>query len=149
MTNIKIYAYNDGVIQITKLKKKEKAMEKQEKFLNKQYLETRVREVKEIRQKKMKFDITESDRLFSKTLYVNFYCFGENGKWFKEHTLRVSDHVLEDCYHSQFIVDPNENLTKKKKAQFLRVLELAVKKAQIRNFYKEIENVSKENETNE
>ena len=87
-------------------------MEKQEKFLNKQYLETRVREVKEIRQGVVKFEITESDRLFSKTLYVNFYCFGEKGKWFKNHTLRVSDHNFEDCPHTQFIVEPTEDLTK-------------------------------------
>ena len=123
-------------------------METQTKFLNKQYLETRIMEIKEIKRKEIDFKIEESDRAFSKTLYINFYCPSGNGKWFKNHTLRISDHSFEDCPHTQFIIEPNAFLTKKKKQQFVRALETAVRKAKTRHFYKEIESVSKKEEEN-
>lgn len=118
-------------------------METQSKFLNKQYLETRLREIREIKRKEITFEIEESDRAFSKSLYVNFYCLSYSGKCFKNHTLRISDHSFEDCPHTQFIIEPSAFLTKKKKQQFVRALETAVRKAKTRHFYKEMENISK------
>ena len=124
-------------------------MEKQIKFLNKQYLETRLREIKEIKRKEIFFDIEESDRTFSKSIYVNFYIENADGRKFKNHTLRISDHSLTDCPHSQFIIEPNDFLTKKKKAQFIKAIENSVKKAQTRHLYKIIDKISKENKNNE
>jgi hypothetical protein len=124
-------------------------METQSKFLNKQYLETRLREIREIKRKEINFKIEESDRAFSKSLYVNFYCPSGNGKWFKNHTLRISDHPFENCPHTQFIIDPSAFLTKKKKQQFIRALERSVRNAKTKHFYKEMENILKEDENNE
>lgn len=117
-------------------------METQSKFLNKQYLETRLREIKEIKRKEIFFDIEESNRVFSKSLYINFYSQSLGSKQFKNHTLRISDHIQEDCPHSQFIIEPNGFLTKKKKQQFMRAVETAVKKARIKHFYKELNKIS-------
>jgi GTP-dependent phosphoenolpyruvate carboxykinase len=120
-------------------------METQIKFLNKQYLETRLREIREIKRKEIKFEIEESDRAFSKTLYVNFFCLGIDNKWFKNHTLRISDHSFADCPHTQFIIEPNEYMTKKKKQQFIKSIELAIRKAKSRSFRLEMRNISREN----
>lgn len=117
-------------------------METQIKLLNKQYLDTRIREIKEIRRKEVLFSIEESDRAFSKTLYIRFYTMSSNGKVFKNHTLRISDHEQKDCPHSQFIINPDACLTKKKKEQFMKALEFAIRKAQIRHFYIEMNKIS-------
>lgn len=62
-------------------------MDTQSKLLNKQYLETRIRELKEIRTKELEFTIEESDRVFSKSLYINFWCKGKEIEsiWEKDH----------------------------------------------------------------
>ena len=124
-------------------------METQSKFLNKQYLETRLWETREIKRKEIKFEIEESDRAFSKTLYVNFFCLGLDNKWFKNHTLRISDHSFADCPHTQFIIEPNEYMTKKKKQQFMKAIELAIRKAKSRSFRLEMRNISRENKNDE
>ena len=119
-------------------------MDKQEKFFNKQYLETRLRDIKEIRKKEIKFTIEESDRTFSKTLYVNFYTVSDGNLSFKNHTLRISDHLLKNCPHTQFIINPNDFLTKDKKQQFLRLVENSIKKAQRRHLLKDLDRITKE-----
>lgn len=118
-------------------------MDKQIKLLNKDYLSTRIRELKEIKRKELTFEIEESDRAFSKSLYVCFYTTDSSGKPFKTHTLRISDHSSPNCIHTQFIIEPNEDLTKKKKAQFMKILESCVRKGQTRFFYKEMEKITK------
>lgn len=124
-------------------------MEKQIKLLNKQYLETKLREIKEIKRKEVFWDIEESDRAFSKSIYINFYIENTNGSKWKNHTLRISDHSLIDCPHSQFIIEPNDFLTKKKKSQFAKVLENAIKKAQTKHLFKSLEKISKGKKENE
>lgn len=124
-------------------------METQSKFLNKQYLETRLWEIREIKRKEIKFEIEESDRVFSKTLYVNFFCLGLDNRWFKNHTLRISDHSFVDCPHTQFIIEPNGYMTKKKKQQFIKSIELAIRKAKSRSFRLELRNISRENKNDE
>lgn len=109
-------------------------METQVKFLNKQYLETRIMEIREIKRKEILFEIKESDRSFSKSLYIEFYCYGENEKWFKQKTLRISDHEIPNCPHTQFIIEPNSTLTKKKKQQFMKTLIGTIKRSKIRHF---------------
>ena len=45
-------------------------METQAKLLNKDYLETRLRDLSVIRKKEFSFKIHESDRALSRTLYI-------------------------------------------------------------------------------
>lgn len=124
-------------------------METQSKFLNKQYLETRIGEFREIKKKEVFFKIEESNRVLSKSLYVCFYIQSSNGFCFKNSTLRISDHQLAECPHTQFIIEPNNTMTKKKKAQFMGAVEMAIRKAKTRNFYKELNKISKEITTDE
>jgi len=119
-------------------------METESKFLNKQYLETRLREFKQIKRKEIDFSIEESDRAFSRSIYINFYLKSYNGFWYKDHTLRISDHIQKDCPYSQFIVDPNMTLTKKKKSQFVKAIETALIKAKTKSFHKKLAKVEKE-----
>lgn len=95
----------------------------EEKFLSREYLETRLRDFKEIRQKQVTFEIVKSNRENSKSLYIEFYIDGIKG-----HTLRVSDHIVNTC-HTQFIAKPFTVLTKKKKAQFVALVESSIRKA--------------------
>jgi hypothetical protein len=48
-------------------------METQAKLLNKDYLETRLRDLSVIRKKEFSFKIHESDRALSRTLYIEFW----------------------------------------------------------------------------
>lgn len=114
-------------------------MEKEIKFLNKQYLQTRLNEIKEIKRKEVFYEITDSDRAFSKSIYISFFIQNGN-RLFKNHTLRISDHVI-DCPHSQFIIEPETILCKKRKAQFMRALEGSVQKALKHNFYKQFDKI--------
>lgn len=124
-------------------------LETQSKFLNKQYLETRIGEFREIKKKEMLFKIEDSNRVFSKSIYISFYIKSSNGAWFKNSTLRISDHKLAECPHTQFIIEPDWAMTKKKKAQFMTAVEMAIRKAKTRNFYKELNKISKEITTDE
>lgn len=119
-------------------------MEYQSKFFNKQYLETRLREVKEIKRKEIFFEIEESDRTFSRSLYVNFYLLGKQDRPFKGHTLRISDHLLEEtkCPHSQFVVDPNAFMSKSKKEQFMKSVRVSIAKAKTKHLYRELNKLS-------
>ena len=116
-------------------------MELQSKLLSKQYLETRIRELKEIRAKELTFSITESDRVFSNSLYVHFW---RNS--FKCSTLRISDHKQEDCVFTQFIIYPNNTLTKKKKAELMRLLEETIRKGNTNYVQKTLKKLTKETE---
>ena len=118
-------------------------MEKQIKLLDKQYLETRLREIKDIKAKEVTFDFENSDRPYSKTLYIQFYIKAKDGIDYKVHTLRISDHSQKGCVHTQFLIDPNDFLSKKKKALFMRTIEGCIKKGQKRFFYMEMEKISK------
>ena len=117
-------------------------METQIKFLNKKYLDIRLNEHKEIKSKEVFYVIEESDRAFSKSLYINFYCHSYNEKKFKGHTLRISDHLLNDCPHSQFIIEPEMPMTKNKKEQFVKAIKTAIRKAKSKHFYRELNNIS-------
>lgn len=124
-------------------------MDKQIKLLNKQYLETRIKELKEVKRNEIRFEIRESDRAFSRSLYIEFYCLGESGKWFKQKTIRISDHSITDCPHTQFIIEPNSVLSKGKKKQFLRTLEWAVKRSKTRQFKILLDKISTQGENDE
>lgn len=124
-------------------------METQIKFLNKQYLETRIKEFKEVKRNEVRFEIRESDRAFSRSLYIEFYCLGENGSWFKQKTVRISDHAIADCPHFQFIIEPNSILTKKKKQQFVKMLENAIKRSKKRQFKILLNKISTQGENDE
>ena len=91
-------------------------------FLSPEYLETRLRDFKDVKSKKVKFVITKSNREDSRTLYVQFWVGNR-----KVSQLRVSDHII-NTNDTQFIV-ADTILTKKKKAQFVRLVEKCIQKA--------------------
>lgn len=91
-------------------------------FLSPEYLETRLRDFKDVKSKKVKFVITKSNREDSRTLYVQFWVGNR-----KVSQLRVSDHIINTS-DTQFIV-ADTILTKKKKAQFVRLVEKSIQKA--------------------
>lgn len=91
-------------------------------FLSPEYLETRLRDFKDVKSKKVKFVITKSNREDSRTLYVQFWVGNR-----KVSQLRVSDHIINTS-DTQFIV-ADTILTKKKKAQFVRLVEKSIQRA--------------------
>lgn len=124
-------------------------METQIKFLNKQYLETRIKELKEVKNGQIRFEIKESDRAFSRTLYIEFYCYGDTNWWFKQKTLRISDHSVPNCPHTQFVIEPNACLTKKKKQQFMKMLENTIKRSKRRHLGILLNKISTQGENDE
>lgn len=122
-------------------------MENQIKLLNKEYLEHRIKELKEIKDGSICFSIQESYRVFSRTVYINFFCQNLNvdgrWRWYKRYTVRISDHKQPNCLFPQVIINPQEKLTKSKKAEFTNVLKLAIKRAKIKSLYRSIDKLSK------
>lgn len=115
-------------------------METQARLLNKEYLETRLRDFNAIRRKELVFEIHESDRVLSKTLYVEFW--EKNGdKNIKLKTIRISDHSIDNCPHIQFIIKPYDFLTKKKKQQFIKCVENTIKSAKRRSLNYKLNNL--------
>ena len=113
-----------------------KELKTDEVFLDSLYLETRLRDFKEIRKKQIQFRIVRSHNTYSKSKYVEFYI----GKY-KQATLRVSDHIV-DTPHTQFIVN-YEILTKKKKAEFVRLVNKCFVKAKQNSLRHTIKKVEK------
>lgn len=99
-------------------------MDTQMKLFDEAYVESQVRQVKEVRQKKIDFGIYKSDRSFSRTIYVNFICNAVDGTLLKGCTLRISDHLLPHETHRTFLVKPDNFLDKKTKEKFRKALEL-------------------------
>ena len=121
-------------------------MDRQSKFLSKEYLETRLRDFSAIKKHELYFQIYESNRVLSKTLYIEFGVKDGN-KNFGQQTIRISDHII-DCPHTQFIIDPYAYLTKKKKQQFIRLVESAIKLAKRKSLYHKLENLTKKDGKN-
>ena len=97
-------------------------MNTEKKFLDPNYVATRLRDFKDIQKRVVTFSIHKSDNETSNSIYVDFWV-----GHFKCSTLRISDHIVE-YPQSQFVVG-EDILTKKKKAQFVRLIEKAIKKA--------------------
>lgn len=97
-------------------------MNTEKKFLDPNYVATRLRDFKDIQKRVVTFSIHKSDNETSNSIYIDFWV-----GHFKCSTLRISDHIIE-YPQSQFIVS-EDILTKKKKAQFVRLVEKAIKKA--------------------
>ena len=96
-------------------------MDLEDKFLDAAYLETRVRDLKEIKRGDLDFFIEKScNAPKSKSLYIIFCKGGWNAA-----TLRVSDHIVNTT-QVQFIVTEGDILKKKKKEEFARLLEKVV-----------------------
>lgn len=124
-------------------------VETEEKFLDINYVETRIRELKEIRNKKYAYKIQKSNRENSKTIYVRFYevlNFKGDDKFFGEVQLRISDHYLPDKFCVQFITRENTFLTKKRKTTFKRTLENCIKLCIKGSFNYNLNKISKESE---
>lgn len=117
-------------------------MECEEKFLDKGYLETRVRDLREIKRGDLDFSVEPSCNADkgSKSLYIHFRKGNLN-----LYDLRVSDHSI-NTRQTQFIVTEGEILTKKKRGQFTRLLEKAVKMARKDLLKVQLGKIGKENE---
>ena len=116
-------------------------MNTQRKLLDKDYLTAKILEINNIKYGEIYFDIRESNRILSNSLYVNFYLKANDGKTYKTSTLRISDHLSKKCVHTQFIIEPDEYLTKKKKDKFLRTLSNCIDKAKQKFYFKEINKI--------
>ena len=87
-------------------------METELKFLDKNYIETRIREIKEIRSKEISYNIQSSNNEGSLSVYVKFYKVnkkGDNLTFFGGKQVRLSDHILTNdkanaVYFKQFII---------------------------------------------
>lgn len=101
-------------------------MEKQDKFFDKNYLTTRLRDFPAIKNKSVWFEIGDSNRTFSKTIYIYFYTSTELRS---EYAIRISDHPHEQAGQIQFLINPDDFLTKRKKQEFIRIVEHAIKRA--------------------
>lgn len=111
-------------------------MDYESKFLDKNYLATRLRDFKDIKNGNVTFDIYESDRAESASLYVRFFVNG-----FNRHTLRVSDHTCTTP-HTQFIVCQTDILSKKKKEQFVKLVESSIRKAKSKGIEKALQHIN-------
>lgn len=99
-------------------------MDYEEKFLDPEYLSTRVRDFKEIKRGDLEFKVIRSCNYpESASLYIKFM----KGNWIITE-LRVSDHSIKTT-QTQFIVAIGGILTKKKKEQFVRLVEKCIKVA--------------------
>lgn len=116
-------------------------MENEDKFLNKEYLTTRLRDFKEIKSGQVTFGFKDSDREYSNTIYVCFYIQGQ-----KRAELRISDHLISKAPQIQFIVNPSKTLTKKKKELFVKAVNNVLNKARVINLQKKIDFVAKKME---
>ena len=96
-------------------------MEYEEKFLDPEYISTRVRDFKEIKREDLEFKVVRSCNYpESASLYIKFM----RGNWIISE-LRVSDHSI-NTEQTQFIVARGGILTKKKKEQFVRLVEKCI-----------------------
>lgn len=100
-------------------------MDYEEKFLDIDYLATRIRDFKEIRRGDFSFEIERSCNYpKSPSLYVKI----RKGT-LRVGELRVSDHMINAIGETQFIVERGAILSKKKKEQFVRIVEKVLKRA--------------------
>ena len=97
-------------------------METEEKFLNKDYIKIRVNELNSIKNGTYFYEIEESDRANSNSIYVTFYKRLTNGMKIKGKTLRISDHKGKDPNVLDFLVKPAKELTKGRKVSFGEML---------------------------
>lgn len=100
-------------------------MEFEEKFLDPEYLATRIRDFKEIRRGDFTFEIERSINYpKSQSLYIKIRKGTD-----RVGELRVSDHPINKIGETQFIVERGEILSKKKREQFVRLVEKVLKTA--------------------
>ena len=114
-------------------------MEYEEKFLDPEYLSTRVRDFKEIKRGDLEFKVIRSCNYpESASLYIKFM----RGNWIISE-LRVSDHSVK-TEQTQFIVERGAILSKKKKEQFVRLVEKCIKVAKKKIFAQAMHRVGEE-----
>lgn len=106
-------------------------METENKLLDIEYLETRIKELKEIKSGAFAYKIEKSNRENSNSVYIRFYQVRINKgekHFFGAKSLRISDHrTKEKNYHTNFYIDPNAILTKSKKERFIATLRNCLK----------------------
>lgn len=110
-------------------------IETEAKLLDINYIETRLRDIKEIRNKEIFYNIEKSNRPDSKSIYVYFHY-----DIYTTH-MRISDHSIQTPV-VQFIVNPFNVLNKKKKELFMRTLLNSVKCLKHKALDKKLKNLS-------
>lgn len=115
-------------------------IEYEAKLLDKEYLTTRIRDFKDIKNGLVLFAIKESNREDSLSVYIEFYVSGS-----KRAELRISDHYLKQAPQTQFIVYPCKILAKKRKELFVRTIENVINKAKIKEVNRKIKMLDKNN----
>ena len=108
------------------------------KFLDINYVKTRVNELPEVQRGDVKVDVYKSANPKSKSIYVIVYCIGRKSEWYKCYTLRISDHEFGECNFKQFIINPDKKMTKRHREQFTSLLKRAVKYAIERGIEKKL-----------
>ena len=119
-------------------------MDTQDRLLDIKYVSARLNQLDKVKNGEIKYMVYTSDRAFSKTLYIRFYTPGDKNNWVSQKTLRISNHILEDCCHLQLIIDPKATLTKKVKESFMRIAESVINYSKKRSLYKTLEKIKKQ-----
>lgn len=122
------------------------AVETEIRFIDEDYVRVRLNDITEIKHKEIKVNIYHSDNIDSNSIYIDFYCKlpSDNGfKWSRNCTLRVSDHHLATYKSTQFIIDGNKIMTKKRKELFFRTLQNCVRKAKTKSLSQEFASLNK------
>lgn len=103
-------------------------------LFDKEYLSKRLSELDGYKKKEFTFEIKNSDRPNSLSLYIALYqkiIVGDKEKDIKGCELRISDHYSKNCLSTQMIIDPNCAITKKQKNMFAKSLNNLVRKSKL------------------
>lgn len=118
-------------------------MDRQEKLLDIEYIETRLRDFLQIKTNRLNYTIKKSNREKSKSVYISFWFVMLDNKISRQNQLRISDHPTKNPNLLDFVVNPDEILTKKKKKQFMNFLEKGILYALKQNFKFVVNNLEK------
>lgn len=118
-------------------------MDKQEKLLDIEYIENRLKEFSQIKTNRLNYTIRKSNREESKSIYISFWFVMLGNKISRQNQLRISDHQTRNLNLLDFVVNPDEILTKNKKKQFMNFLEKGILYALKQNFKFVINNLEK------
>lgn len=124
-------------------------MKTEDKLIDINYLTTIMNDFKEVRRKEVIYEITPSDRPNSNSMYIAIFMHAPGNKIHRQFTLRISDHLLDECPHKQFLIYPGKELTKKRRNLFIRTLQNVIDSSMIRNTRLTIKNMPIEKEEKE
>lgn len=109
-----------------------KILKKEDKFLDINYLSALMNEFKEVRSKEIDYTITPSDRLDSNSIYIAIFTYGAN-TMHRQFTLRISDHLLNNCPHKQFLIKPEKAMVGKRRQLLIKTVQNVIDDSKLRN----------------